>query len=76
MHIKKKTKGFNEKVNLKLPDNSKNEFKVMLRIMEKMFREIRSKKQVLIKNLDNILDNMDNVTIDAVIHEIIGVWTN
>jgi arsenate reductase-like glutaredoxin family protein len=76
MLIKKKTKGFNEKVNLKLPDNSKNEFKVMLRIMEKMFREIRSKKQVLIKNLDNILDNMDNVTIDAVIHEIIGVWTN
>lgn len=48
----------------------------MLRIMEKMFREVRSRKQKLIEKLDLILNEMQEVTVEAVLHEIVRVWTD
>lgn len=44
--------------------------------MEKMFREVRSRKQKLIEKLDLILNEMQEVTVEAVLHEIVRVWTD
>lgn len=41
-----------------------------------MFREVRSRKQKLIEKLDLILNEMQEVTVEAVLHEIVRVWTD
>ena len=45
----KKNEGFHYKANLKLPENQKKWYKVLIRVLEKMFGEIKTKKQIILE---------------------------
>lgn len=76
--IRKRSNGIPYGVNMKLPKRAEQQFKVILRILEKMF-----KKEIDTTRVRTIISKIDkqlkaggkNVSLVNIVHEIMDVWT-
>lgn len=67
--------GYNSKANLKLPDHPAGRFKVYIRIMEKMFKEIASRKEPIIQIIENKMASIKSSNMQTVISLLVETWT-
>lgn len=76
--VRKRSNGIPYGTNMKLPKRADQQFKVILRILEKMF-----KKEIDTARVNKIIQTIDNnlkakgssVTLLNIVHEIMEVWT-
>lgn len=68
-------KGYHSKANLKLPEKESERFKVYIRIMEKMFKEIKTKKTSIIDKIEKKIDGGAKSSMGLVISYLIDVWS-
>jgi hypothetical protein len=76
--VRKRSKGIPYGVNMKLPKRKEQQFKVILRILEKMFKkEIDSARvKSIISKIDRQLkEGGKKITLLNIVHEIMDVWT-
>lgn len=76
--VRKRSSGIPYGVNMKLPKDTAQQFKVILRILEKMFKKEIDEKRVksIISKIDAALRSKGNtITLLNVVHEIMEVWT-
>jgi hypothetical protein len=76
--VMKRSNGIPYGVNMKLPKDTTQQFKVILRILEKMFKkEINEEcvKSIISKIDAELRKKGDTVTLLNVVHEIMEVWT-
>ena len=79
--VREESEGLPYGVNLKMPENPQDQFKVLLRIMEKMFKAEITKDKVkeIISKVDKELRakaEKGKVSFLSVVQDIIGVWTS
>jgi hypothetical protein len=77
--VRKRSNGIPYGVNMKLPKRADQQFKVILRILEKMFKKEINEDRVksIISKIDNQLKAGGNtITLINIVHEIMDVWTN
>lgn len=77
-NVKGRSNGIPYGVCMKLPKRAEQQFKVILRILEKMFKNEIDKQRVnlIISKIDKELRTKGNaVTLINIVHEIIEVWT-
>lgn len=75
--IRAKSNGHLIGVNMKFPEKSHEQFKVLLRVLEKMFKKEINEERVkkIIKSIDDRLIKLKNLTLVTVVHEIMEIWT-
>ena len=77
-NVRSRSNGILYGVNMKLPKRADQQFKVILRILEKMFKNEINKERVslIISKIDKELTIKANaLTLINIVHEIIEVWT-
>lgn len=77
--VRKRSNGIPYGVNMKMPKRMDQQFKVILRILEKMFKKEINAERVkkIITNIDDRLKkNNTDITLTNIVHEIMDVWTN
>ena len=76
--VRNRSNGIPYGVNMKLPNRADQQFKVILRILEKMFKKEIDSARVnkIIQTIDNNLTvKSSSVTLFNIVHEIMDVWT-
>ena len=77
-NVRSRSNGILYGVNMKLPKRADQQFKVILRILEKMFKNEINRERVfiIISKIDKELRKKGNaITLINIVHEIISVWT-
>ena len=77
-NVRGRSNGIPYGVNMKLPKRAEQQFKVILRILEKMFKNEINRERVfiIISKIDKELRKKGNaITLINIVHEIISVWT-
>lgn len=67
--------GYHSKANLKLPEKENERFKVYIRVMEKMFKEVKARKAAIVDKIDQKITNGKKVSMQAVMEYLVEVWT-
>jgi hypothetical protein len=76
--VRKRSNGIPYGVNMKLPKRADQHFKVILRILEKMFKKETNEERVksIISKIDKQVRSGSNlITLGNIVHEIMDVWT-
>lgn len=75
---RKKSNGIPAGISTKIPNKSSEQFKVFLRIMEKMFKkEIDEKRTTkIIKKINDSLSALASPNLSVVVKEIMNAWNN
>lgn len=67
--------GYHSKANLKLPEKENDRFKVYIRVMEKMFKEVKARKEAIVDKIDQRLTKGSGGGMQAVMGHLVEVWT-
>lgn len=77
-NVRSRSNGIPYGVNMKLPKRADQQFKVVLRILEKMFKKEINAERVnkIIQTIDeNLKEKGSSVTLLNIVHEVMEVWT-